>query len=194
MRTQSYSTPSGIVVERSESAVSYHRGLESLLRKLDSRRGIYLSSGYEYPGRYSRWDIASVAPPLEIVAQDREVRFRPLNARGEVLNRLLEPVLAPHPHWDEFRNESGTLRGTLKPLPELFPEEERSKQPSVLSILRALIAEFHHPLASRLALVGAFGYDLLFRFDPIEQKLPRTNVHDLRLFLCDDIYFMDRKK
>lgn len=194
MRTQSYSTPSGIVVERSESAVAYHRGLESLLRKLDSRRGIYLSSGYEYPGRYSRWDIASIAPPLEIVAQDREVRFRPLNARGEVLNRLLEPVLAPHPHWDEFRNESGTLRGTLKPLPELFPEEERSKQPSVLSILRALIAEFHHPLASRLALVGAFGYDLLFRFDPIEQKLPRTNVHDLRLFLCDDIYFMDRKK
>ncbi|HLH45035.1 MAG TPA: anthranilate synthase component I [Bryobacteraceae bacterium] len=194
MRTQSYSTPSGIVVERAESAVPYHRGLESLLRKLDTRRGIYFSSGYEYPGRYSRWDIASVAPPLEIVAQDRDVRFRPLNARGEVLNRLLEPVLAPHPHWDEFRNEGGTLRGALKPLPELFPEEARSKQPSVISILRALIAEFHHPLASRLALAGAFGYDLLFRFDPIEQKLPRTNVHDLRLFLCDDIYFMDRKK
>src|SRR5215471_13820367 len=194
MRTQSYSTPSGILVERAESVVSYHRGLESLLRKLDSRRGIYLSSGYEYPGRYSRWDIASVAPPLEIVAQDRDVSFRPLNARGKVFNRLLEPVLAPHPHWDEFRNESGTLRGTLKPLPGLFPEEARSKQPSVLSILRALIAEFHHPLASRLALAGAFGYDLLFRFDPIEQKLPRTNVHDLRLFLCDDIYFMDRKK
>ena len=194
MRTQSYSTPSGILVERAESVVSYHRGLESLLRKLDSRRGIYLSSGYEYPGRYSRWDIASVAPPLEIVAQDRDVSFRPLNARGKVFNRLLEPVLAPHPHWDEFRNESGTLRGTLKPLPGLFPEEERSKQPSVLSVLRALIGEFHHPLASRLALAGAFGYDLLFRFDPIEQKLPRANVQDLRLFLCDDIYFMDRKK
>ena len=36
-------------------------------------------------------------------------------------------------------------------------------------------------LASRLALVGAFGYDLLFRFDPIELKLPRTGVNDLRL-------------
>jgi anthranilate synthase len=194
MRTQSYSTPSGILVECAESTVPYHRGLESLLRKLDTRRGIYFSSGYEYPGRYSRWDIASVAPPLEIVAQDREVRFRPQNARGEVLNRLLEPVLALHPHWDEFRNDGGTLRGLLKPLPGLFSEEERSKQPSVLSILRALIAEFQHPLAARLALAGAFGYDLLFRFDPIEQKLPRTNVHDLRLFLCDDIHFMDRKK
>jgi anthranilate synthase len=64
----------------------------------------------------------------------------------------------------------------------------------VFSILRALIAEFSHPLASRLALIGAFGYDLLFRFDPIELKLPRSGVNDLRLFLCDDIYVMDRKR
>jgi anthranilate synthase len=194
MHSETYTSPSGIAVERAYSTVPYHRGLESLLHKLDTQRGIYLSSGYEYPGRYSRWDVASVAPPLEIVAADREVVIRPLNARGEVLNRLLQQVLAPHPHWELFRNENGTLRGMLKPLPSLFSEEERSKQPSVFSILRALVAEFNHPLASRLALVGAFGYDLLFRFDPIEHKLPRTGVKDLRLFFCDDIYFMDRKK
>jgi anthranilate synthase len=194
MHSETYTSPSGIAVERTYSTVPYHRGLESLLHKLDTQRGIYLSSGYEYPGRYSRWDIASVAPLLHIVAADREVLLRPLNARGEVLNRLLKPVLAPHPHWGSFQDENGTLRGMLKPLPGLFPEEERSKQPSVFSIIRALIAEFNHPLASRLALVGAFGYDLLFRFDPIEQKLPRTGMKDLRLFLCDDIYFMDRKK
>jgi anthranilate synthase len=194
MRKETYTTPTGIVVDRSYSTLPYWRGLNSLLRKLDTQRGIYLSSGYEFPGRYSRWDIASVAPPLEIVAADREVMFHPLNARGEILNRLLETVLAAHPHWDSFSNDNGTLRGVLRPLPGLFPEEERSKQPSVFSILRALIAEFTHPLASRLSLVGAFGYDLLFRFDPIEYKLPRTGVKDLRLLLCDDIYFMDRKK
>ena len=82
----------------------------------------------------------------------------------------------------------------MKPLPALFPEEERSKQPSAFSILRTLVEEFRHPLASRLALVGAFGYDLLFQFDPIELMLPRSGVKDLHLFLCDDIYFMDRKK
>ena len=49
-------------------------------------------------------------------------------------------------------------------------------------------------MASRLALAGAFGYDLLFQFDPIELTLPRNDVKDLRLFFCDDIYFMDRKK
>jgi anthranilate synthase len=195
MRPESYTTPAGILVERTFSKISYQRGLESLLRKLDTQRGIYLSSGYEFPGRYSRWDIASLAPPLEIVAQDREVSFRPLNDRGRILNRMLEAVLAPHPHWDSFRvDEVGSLRGTLKPLPGFFSEEQRSKQPSVFSVIRALIAEFNHPLASRLALVGAFGFDLLFRFDPIKMKQQREGSDDLRLFLCDDIYFMDRKK
>lgn len=194
MRPESYLTPGGISVTRTISKVSYARGLSGLLRKLDTQRGLYLSSGYEYPERYSRWDIAAVAPPLEIVATGREIVFRPLNERGRTLNRILEPLLAPHPHWDLFSMEDGTLKGTLKPLPALFPEEERSKQPSAFSVLRALLDEFRHPIASRLALAGAFGYDLLFQFDPIELKLPRNEVKDLRLFFCDDIYFMDRKK
>ena len=82
----------------------------------------------------------------------------------------------------------------MKPLPALFPEEERSKQPSVFSILRALIEEFRGEEDSRLGLMGAFGYDLLFQFEPIEKKLPRDGHKDLHLFLCDDIWFMDRKK
>ena len=194
MRPESYLTPGGISVTRAISKISYARGLSGLLRKLDTQRGIYLSSGYEYPERYSRWDVAAVAPPLEIVAAGREIVFRPLNQRGQTLNRILEPLLAPHPHWDHFSLVDGTLHGTLKPLPALFPEEERSKQPSAFSVLRALLDEFRHPIASRLALAGAFGYDLLFQFDPIELKLPRHDVKDLRLFFCDDIYFMDRKK
>ena len=199
MRSESYTTPSGIVVDRTHSVVPYHRALTKILRRLDSERGAYLSSGYEYPGRYSRWDIASIAPPLEITATDREIALRPLNTRGEALNRILEPVLAPHPHWESFRIQQGALCGTLKPLSGLFPEEERSKQPSVFSVLRALMDEFRNPLASHLALIGAFGYDLLFRFDPIQTKLPRSGapgqeIKDLRVFLCDEVHFMDRKK
>jgi anthranilate synthase len=194
MSPETYTTPNGIAVERKCSKIPFSRGLDALLKKLDSQRGMYLSSGYEYPGRYSRWDIAALAPPLEISAKDREIVFTPLNARGEALNRMLESVLRPHPHWDSFSNDNGSLRGTLKPLAGLFSEEQRSKQPSAFSIIRALIAEFRHPLAKQLALVGAFGYDLLFRFDPIKLKLPRESQHDLRLFLCDSIHFMDRKK
>src|SRR3954470_11251064 len=86
------------------------------------------------------------------------------------------------------------MRGRLKPLPEIFSEEERSKQPSVFSILRELIHEFRNEQDSTLAFVGAFGFDLLFQFDPIELKLPRGHRKDLHLFLCDKMYLMDRKK
>ncbi|MBS1873013.1 MAG: anthranilate synthase component I [Acidobacteria bacterium] len=189
-----YQTKSGIVVTRTASQVPYHKGLKSVLHKLDTQRGIYLSSGYEYPERYSRWDIASICPPLEIVSWGREVAFRALNDRGAVLLNLLEPVLASHPHWDTFDVEAHRMTGVLKPLPALFPEEERSKQPSVFSILRTLIQEFGSEQDSRLGLVGAFGYDLLFQFDPIEFQLERGGAKALHLFLCDDIHFMDRKK
>jgi anthranilate synthase len=194
MRELKYSTRSYITVTRVASKIPFRLGLENLLKDLDSHRGVYLSSGYEFPGRYSRWDFASTRPPLEIIAVDREMEFRPLNQRGEMLNRMLLPVLSRNPHWESFAQDGSSLRGRLRPLPRLFAEEERSKQPSAFSILRTLIEEFRHPEDSRLSLIGAFGYDLLFQFEPIEKKLPRMGHKDLHLFFCDDIYFMDRKK
>src|SRR5271156_2021795 len=189
-----YTTSGGINVTRLTSAIPFKKGLGHLMNKLDRYRGIYLSSGYEYPERYSRWDVASICPPIEIVAAGREIEFRPLNSRGEALNQMLYRLLEHHPHWERFDFQGTALHGRLKPLPRLFPEEERSKQPSAFSILRALIGEFGSEQDSRLALVGAFGYDLLFQFDPIKLNLPRHGVKDLQLFLCDDIYYMDRKK
>lgn len=194
MAVYQYQTRSGIAVTRTTSKMSFRAGLRSLLRELDTRRGAYLSSGYEFPGRYSRWDIAAVNPPLELIAWGRELEIRPLNQRGEVLTRLLHPVLASHPHWERFDFSGAMLKGTLKPLPAFFSEEERSRQPSIFSILRALTAEFSNEGDGRLSLVGAFGYDLLFQFDPIKLCLPRESRKDLHLFLADDICFMDRKK
>src|ERR1035438_1580155 len=142
MREYRFTTPHGIAVTRTVTKAGYRRGLKHLLHDLDRHRGIYLSSGYEYPGRYSRWDVASTRPPLEIVSYDRRVEFRPLNERGRRILEILYPVLAAHPHWEEFVSAGGALEGRLKPLPALFPEEERSKQPSAFSILRTLIEEF----------------------------------------------------
>ena len=189
-----YETKSGIAVTRNLSKASYKRGLGSLLQELDRYRGFYLSSGYEYPGRYSRWDIASSKPPLEVVAWGRRVEFRALNPRGGVLCQIFGRLLADHPHWESFTATPGGLCGTLKPLPAFFPEEERSKQPSVFSILRALVEEFRHADDSKLSFVGAFGYDLLFQFDPIQLRLERGDRKDLHLFFCDDILYVDRKK
>src|SRR5437868_13076806 len=102
MREYRYTTPHGIQVTRTLTKANYRKGLKHVLRDLDRHRGIYLSSGYEYPGRYSRWDIASTCPPLEIFSYDREVQFRPLNARGEKILEILEPVLSAHSQWEEF--------------------------------------------------------------------------------------------
>ncbi len=189
-----YTTPNGITVVRTSSTVPYAKGLSRLLHQLDSRRGIYLSSGYEYPERYSRWDIASIAPPLEILERDRTVEFHALNRRGTVLLQLLRPLFEHHLHSARTNVTEHAIRVDLEPLAERFPEEERSKQPSAFSLLRTLVEEFKNPQDARLALVGAFGYDLLLQFDPITIRLPRDDHKGLHLFLCDDIYYMDRKK
>ncbi len=189
-----YTTPHGVTVTRSSSKVPFRRGLGQLLTRLDTTRGVYLSSGYEYPERYSRWDVASIAPPLEIVGRARTLEFQALNRRGEILLKLFAPLLQDHPDLQSRFTAPYSITVELKPLTERFPEEERSKQPSPFSVLRTLVQELRHPEDSRLALIGAFGYDLLLDFDPIRLRLGRENQKHVHLFLCDDIYFMDRKK
>ena len=44
----------------------------------------------EYPGRYTRWHLAYVNPPVEIATRGRQVTARALNDRG----RVLMPVIA----------------------------------------------------------------------------------------------------
>src|ERR1039458_2202830 len=129
--------------------------LDEITRQVDERRGGVLSSGMEYPGRYSRWHLAYVNPPAEIVARGRRIAARALNARGEVLLPVLgealrragEPVTAP----------DGTVEVVI-PEPEgLVAEEDRSRRPTVFSALREVIAA----LAAddpHLGLYGAFGY------------------------------------
>ena len=59
--------------------------LEEVVAALGERRGGVLSSGMEYPGRYSRWHLGYVDPCLEIVARGRRISARALNERGRVL-------------------------------------------------------------------------------------------------------------
>jgi anthranilate synthase len=59
----------------------------------DERRGGVMSSGMEYPGRYSRWHMAYADPCLEIVAAGRRVTVRALNDRGRVLLPVIRAAL-----------------------------------------------------------------------------------------------------
>ena len=60
---------------------------------VDQRRGGVMSSGMEYPGRYSRWHMAYADPCAEIVATGRRVTARALNDRGRVLLPVLRAAL-----------------------------------------------------------------------------------------------------
>lgn len=114
-----YQTPHGITVTRSVSNLPYSRGLDHILAQLDTQRGFYLSSGYEFPGRYSRWDVASVAPLLEIVSAGRLVSIKPLNKRGEAMTQILRPLVESHPHW-KLRAEQPSIILDLNPIGDRF--------------------------------------------------------------------------
>ena len=59
----------------------------------DERRGGVMSSGMEYPGRYSRWVMAYADPCAEIIATGLRITARALNDRGRVLMPVIRAAL-----------------------------------------------------------------------------------------------------
>jgi anthranilate synthase len=85
-------TAGGIRITR--TATSFEPGLlDQVAMQADERRGGVLSSGMEYPGRYSRWHMAYVDPCVEIVAVGRRIAARALNDRGQVLLPVIGSAL-----------------------------------------------------------------------------------------------------
>ena len=77
---------------------------------------------------------------------------------------------------------------------EWFPEELRSKQPTVFSALRAVCAALRSS-DPYLGFYGAFGYELAFQFEPVRQRLQRdADQRDLVLYLPDEILIVDHRR
>jgi len=159
----------------------------------DQRRGGVMSSGMEYPGRYSRWHMAYTDPCAEIVATGRRVTARALNERGRVLMPVIQAALLRSGEPEE--SGSPDEFSVRIPLADReFTEEERSRMPTVFTALREITAAFgcEDP---HLGLYGAFGYDLAFQFEPIRLRLDRpADQRDLVLHLPDEIWMVDRKR
>ncbi|CTQ61609.1 anthranilate synthase [Labrenzia sp. EL_208] len=188
---QTYETESGITILRTSRPSDYETGTSDWIDRLDSELGAVLSSSYEYPGRYTRWDMALVNPPLVLEAADRKVEIRALNDRGKVLIPAIVEALRTHDVVETFDAGSDRIELTVKKPDRLFNEEERSRQPSTFSIVRALKDLFACG-DDQLGLYGAFGYDVAFQFEPIDQKLERPHdQRDVVLFLPDEILIVD---
>ena len=195
MATDSYLTRGGIRVQRSVDEIPVANAIEPVIAALDERRGVLLASSYEYPGRYTRWDMGFVDPPLAITARGREIRVDAANERGAL---LLDPIQAALTDLDAVEHLDGrgdTLRAIVRTPAGRFTEEERSRQPSVFSVLRALIDLFRHPGEPHLGLYGAFGYDLAFQFEPIRLRLGRpSDQRDVVLYLPDELVIVDHRR
>ncbi|WP_102867491.1 anthranilate synthase component I [Pseudovibrio exalbescens] len=188
---QTYETKGGLTIRRSTRPAPYEAGTSDWMDRLDRQRGAVLSSSYEYPGRYTRWDMALANPPLLLESNDRSVVIRALNARGAVLLPALREALQGHPDICTFTADDTRIDLTVKTPDRPFTEEERSRQPSTFSIVRALTELFACD-DDQLGLYGAFGYDLTFQFEPIDLKLQRPDdQRDMVLFLPDEILIVD---
>jgi len=193
--TITYRTEGGLTVRRASLDLPHGQGIAPLAERLDRQRGVLLSSSYEFPGRYSRWDLGFADPPLMITARGRAMRVEALNARGRALLAAIAPALDGMPELEGVETAADTLRADIRPAAGRFPEEERSRQPSVFSVLRRLRAVFGSPEDPHLGLYGAFGYDLVFQFEPMALRLPRAaDQRDLVLYLPDEILAVDHMR
>jgi anthranilate synthase len=195
MIDDSYLTAGGVRVHRCIEPIPVANAIEPVIAALDGHRGVLLASSYEYPGRYTRWDMGFVDPPLAVVARGRQLRVEALNARGAVLLPPIARALAAADGVEDREQRDGLVMVTVRAPATRFTEETRSRQPSVFSLLRALIDLFRHAEEPHLGLYGAFGYDLAFQFEPIRPRLARpADQRDLVLYLPDQIVVVDHRR
>lgn len=187
-----YVTKGGIIVNRLSFSDDYATAIDNVLSQVDSRRGAVFSSNYEYPGRYTRWDTAIVNPPLGIESQGRFVSVIAYNDRGSILLAMIMQHLLGHEHIASMKQVEDRLELEVKPAGKIVSEEFRSRAPTVFSVIRAIVDLFYSESDANIGLYGAFGYDLAFQFDPIEQHIDRpAGLRDIVLYLPDEILVVD---
>ncbi|MGL5878226.1 MAG: anthranilate synthase component I, partial [Xenococcaceae cyanobacterium] len=188
----SYTTKGGVNISRFVTDIAIETAVEEVLFRLDSQRGGLLTSSYEYPGRYKRWGIGFFNPPLELVTRENSFTFKALNDRGLILLIFLADRFYRHPQLMDVLRDRNSLTGFIRKSDRLFSEEERSRQPSVFSVVREIISVFESDEDEQLGLYGAFGYDLVFQFEQMSKRLKRAdNQRDLVLYLPDELVIID---
>ena len=194
-QAKTYLSAGGIAITRSARLEARDDVIDTLAEALDERLGVLLTSSFEYPGRYTRWDIGFCDPALSFTGRQRDFEIRACNERGAVLLPAVASALEGCDAVVDLEAGAHAVIGTVRASREWFPEELRSKQPTLFSVVRALIDLFRSPEDTHLGLYGAFGYELAFQFDPIRLAMPRDeSERNLVLFLPDDIIVVDHRR
>jgi anthranilate synthase len=192
---QQYKTQGGVQVEFTQQSLDYKLGIESLLEQLDSQRGALFASSFEYPGRYTCWDMGFYNPPLVLTCKQNYINLEALNQRGEIILSFIYPLLVEQPYLEMCSQSQFFLQLKIKTSEQVFSEEERSQQSSVFSIIRLLLALFKSEEEEYLGLYGAFGFDLIHQFEDLKQHKPRDNAQrDMVLYFADELFIVDHRK
>lgn len=193
-----YVSKSGVNVATTVSSVKNIEGqMANLINLIDDHKGVLLTSSYEFPGRYARWSVGFVSPCIMIEGSGMNFTISALNTRGEIVTNMIRRYLVSYPELFAIKagEVSSTLIGYVIASEQYFAEEERSRQPSLFSLIRAIRELFSSPDAGQLGLYGSLGYDLTFQFEPIELKKPRdVSQRDLVMYLPDELLVIDNQK
>src|SRR5690349_24998845 len=122
MQRKSYITKGGIRITRETRTRDYRPADTALAEALDERRGVLFSSGFEFPGRYTRWDMGFVDPPLVFTARGRQFSIEALNERGRVLLGPVGDNLASLAASRVERIAPDLVSGEVAQSEERFPE------------------------------------------------------------------------
>ena len=142
MTSTSFITEGGVCIEKSMTPLNDKQALDKIFQYIDTHKGALFVSNYEVPDRYSRWDLGFVHPALELVARKRRFEINSLNPNGTLLLTIMAPVLEGLEHLEKLEVLPDKISGTVKPMPDFFHEEERSRQPSIFSVVREIFLLF----------------------------------------------------
>jgi len=159
-------TKGGVHMTRTEASVDCTTEVEKIVDALDEHKGLLMMSTFEYPGRYTRWKTAFVDPPLQFESRDLTGNITALNPRGRVLMEALKDWFdAKGDLFDKVDAVSQDhLRVSVRPSNEKFTEEQRSRQPSIFTLVREIIACLYRCVACTDVLFLACTGVLFFAF------------------------------
>ena len=187
-----YRTARGLDVARSVEHFTGGAALDRLIERLDSRRGVVLSSGTTVPGRYESFDLGFSDPPLRLESTGTDFFIEALNERGKVLVAFLAETLK-EPAAVITDKSATRISGHIVRGDAPVDEDQRTRRASVVSLVRDIIAAFNSPNDGLLGLFGAFAYDLVFQFEDLVQKRAREkDQRDIVLYIPDRILAYDR--
>ncbi|MFN8015964.1 MAG: anthranilate synthase component I [Acidimicrobiia bacterium] len=190
MNTKSYKCKSAPVTINVSVNETTSDKVNSTINELKNYRGFMLTSRYEYPGRYTRWDIATFCPPIVIEGQGNEISIKSLNMRGTLLLDAFSSVLSQIDFLEKTISSSECLKYFIAESSSNFMEEDRSKMAHIMNVVRHLRDAFYVD-EPYIGFYGAFGYDLGIDFMGVKRAQPRSGDRDLVLYFVDQLYITD---